>query len=92
MGGFVKWVESFWDGFDTERDLGHMRVSVDSGDVACEASLTERRKQERQRREKKLLTILDKIGFSWRVYAVAFLGFLATSWSLIAINIISPAL
>jgi len=38
------------------------------------------------------MLILDKMGFSWRIYAVAFLGFLASSWSLIAINIVSPAL
>lgn len=46
----------------------------------------------RQRREKQILNILDGIGFSWRVYLVAFLGFLASSWSLIAINITMPAL
>ncbi|KAL8388456.1 hypothetical protein RB595_009232 [Gaeumannomyces hyphopodioides] len=46
----------------------------------------------RRRREKQILNILDGIGFSWRVYLVAFMGFLASSWSLIAINITTPAL
>ncbi|KAH6618365.1 major facilitator superfamily domain-containing protein [Chaetomium sp. MPI-SDFR-AT-0129] len=46
----------------------------------------------RQRREQRILRLLDGIGFSWRVYAVAFLGFLASSWSLIAVGIVSPAL
>lgn len=46
----------------------------------------------RQRREKRILRLLDGIGFSWRVYAVAFLGFLASSWSLIAMGVVSPAL
>jgi PHS family inorganic phosphate transporter-like MFS transporter len=49
-------------------------------------------KQGRQRREKRILRLLDGIGFSWRVYAVAFLGFLASSWSLIAMGVVSPAL
>ncbi|KAL8349764.1 hypothetical protein RB598_005228 [Gaeumannomyces tritici] len=46
----------------------------------------------RRRRERQILNILDGIGFSWRVYLVAFMGFLASSWSLIAINITTPAL
>ncbi|KAJ1336023.1 MFS transporter PHS family inorganic phosphate transporter [Microdochium nivale] len=46
----------------------------------------------RQRREARVLQILEGIGFSWRVYFVAFFGFLASSWSLIAINITMPAL
>ncbi|KAK4119163.1 MFS general substrate transporter [Parathielavia appendiculata] len=46
----------------------------------------------RQRREQRVLRLLDRIGFSWRVYSVAFLGFLASSWSLIATGIVSPAL
>ncbi|KAH6640170.1 major facilitator superfamily domain-containing protein [Chaetomium tenue] len=46
----------------------------------------------RQRREQRILRLLDGIGFSWRVYAVAFLGFLASSWSLIAMGVVSPAL
>ncbi|KAK3291161.1 major facilitator superfamily domain-containing protein [Chaetomium fimeti] len=46
----------------------------------------------RQRREQRILRLLDRIGFSWRVYAVAFLGFLASSWSLIAVGVVSPAL
>jgi PHS family inorganic phosphate transporter-like MFS transporter len=49
-------------------------------------------KQGRQRREQRILRLLDRIGFSWRVYSVAFLGFLASSWSLIAVGIVSPAL
>ncbi|KXJ93780.1 major facilitator superfamily domain-containing protein [Microdochium bolleyi] len=46
----------------------------------------------RQRREARVLQILEGIGFSWRIYFVAFFGFLASSWSLIAINITMPAL
>jgi PHS family inorganic phosphate transporter-like MFS transporter len=49
-------------------------------------------KQQRKRREQKILRILDGIGFNWRVYLVAMLGFLASSWCLISINIVSPAL
>ncbi|KAK0644651.1 major facilitator superfamily domain-containing protein [Cercophora newfieldiana] len=48
--------------------------------------------RERERRDDRISTILDRIGFSWRVYLVAFLGFLASSWSLIAVTIITPAL
>src|SRR5690242_8705177 len=48
--------------------------------------------QGRQRREDRILRLLDRNGFSWRVYAVAFLGFLASSWSLIATGVVSPAL
>ncbi|KAK4149813.1 major facilitator superfamily domain-containing protein [Chaetomidium leptoderma] len=48
--------------------------------------------RERQRREQRILRLLDRVGFSWRVYAVAFLGFLASSWSLIATGVVSPAL
>ena len=48
--------------------------------------------QERERRDDRISIILDRIGFSWRVYLVAFLGFLASSWSLIAVTIITPAL
>lgn len=54
--------------------------------------IPDRREQGRQRREQRILRLLDRIGFSWRVYAVAFLGFLASSWSLIAIAVVSPAL
>ncbi|KAH6843419.1 major facilitator superfamily domain-containing protein [Chaetomium sp. MPI-CAGE-AT-0009] len=48
--------------------------------------------RDRKRREDRILRLLDRIGFSWRVYAVAFLGFLASSWSLIAMGVVSPAL
>ncbi|KAK3322864.1 major facilitator superfamily domain-containing protein, partial [Apodospora peruviana] len=48
--------------------------------------------RERQRRDERISTILDRIGFSFRVYLVAFLGFLASSWSLIAVTIVTPAL
>ncbi|KAK0737807.1 major facilitator superfamily domain-containing protein [Schizothecium vesticola] len=48
--------------------------------------------RERERRDDRISIILDRIGFSWRVYLVAFLGFLASSWSLIAVTIITPAL
>ncbi|KAK4182607.1 major facilitator superfamily domain-containing protein [Podospora australis] len=48
--------------------------------------------RERARRDDLISNILDRIGFSFRVYLVAFLGFLASSWSLIAVAIITPAL
>ncbi|KAM7197489.1 major facilitator superfamily domain containing protein [Naviculisporaceae sp. PSN 640] len=48
--------------------------------------------RERQRRDDRIAIILDRIGFSWRVYLVAFLGFLASSWSLISVTIVTPAL
>ncbi|KAK3364718.1 major facilitator superfamily domain-containing protein [Lasiosphaeria hispida] len=48
--------------------------------------------RERERRDDRISIILNHIGFSWRVYLVAFLGFLASSWSLIAVTIITPAL
>ncbi|KAM7203326.1 major facilitator superfamily domain containing protein [Rhypophila sp. PSN 637] len=58
-----------------------LKVEADAGHI-----------RERQRRDDRIATILDRIGFSWRVYLVAFLGFLASSWSLIAVTIITPAL
>ncbi|KAK0616185.1 major facilitator superfamily domain-containing protein [Immersiella caudata] len=59
----------------------HFVVSKDVGHIG-----------ERERRDDRIAIILNRIGFSWRVYLVAFLGFLASSWSLIAISIITPAL
>ncbi|KAM7210580.1 major facilitator superfamily domain containing protein [Rhypophila decipiens] len=58
-----------------------LKVEADAGHI-----------RERQRRDDRIARILDRIGFSWRVYLVAFLGFLASSWSLIAVTIITPAL
>jgi PHS family inorganic phosphate transporter-like MFS transporter len=94
MDAVARWVVSFWDPVDIGRDIQHVRVcGLFSPASSLRHSLTNRAaKQGRQRREQRILRLLDRIGFSWRVYSVAFLGFLASSWSLIAVGIVSPAL
>lgn len=48
--------------------------------------------QDRREREIAILRILDSIGFNWPVFCAVAFGFLASSYSLFATNIISPAL
>lgn len=48
--------------------------------------------QDRREREIAILRILDSIGFNWPVFCAVAIGFLASSYSLFATNIISPAL
>ncbi|KAK7737894.1 hypothetical protein SLS53_006272 [Cytospora paraplurivora] len=47
---------------------------------------------DRREREIAILRILDSIGFNWPVFCAVAFGFLASSYSLFATNIISPAL
>lgn len=48
--------------------------------------------QDRHEREIAILRILDSIGFNWPVFCAVSIGFLASSYSLFATNIVSPAL
>ncbi|ROV92741.1 hypothetical protein VMCG_09037 [Cytospora schulzeri] len=47
---------------------------------------------DRHEREIAILRILDSIGFNWPVFYAIAIGFLASSYSLFATNIVSPAL